>query len=59
MDVETGRGALFSQCILSCELMALVYIYNTITWIQMWKQCVWCSYSKLWLQNIHRLDVHL
>jgi len=25
------QGALFSQNILSCELMALVYIHNTIT----------------------------
>ena len=40
LDVETCRGALFNQCILSCVLMALVYIHNTITWIQMWKQCV-------------------
>jgi hypothetical protein len=47
---------------LSCVLMALVYIHNTITWIQTWKQCVvflqqtmcgvltansvWCSSSK-------------
>ena len=29
-----------NQCILSCVLMALVYIHNTTTWIQMWKQCV-------------------
>ena len=34
------RGALFNKCILSCVLIALVYIHNTITWIQMWKQCV-------------------
>ncbi len=40
LDIETCRGALFSQCILSWVLMALVYIHNTITWIQMWKQCV-------------------
>jgi len=23
-----------------CVLMALVYIHQTITWMQMWKQCV-------------------
>ena len=40
LDAETCRGALFNQCILSCVLMALVYIHNAITWIQMWKQCV-------------------
>ena len=34
------RGALFSQCIVSRVLMALLYIHNTITWIQMWHQCV-------------------
>ena len=59
LDVETCRGALFNQCIFSCVLMALVYIHNTVTWIQMWKQCVvflqqtatskytpsWCSFT--------------
>jgi len=32
--------AMFNQRILSCVLMALVYIHNITTWIQMWKQCV-------------------
>ena len=40
LDIETCRYAMFNQCILSCVLMALVYIHNTTTWIQMWKQCV-------------------
>jgi len=31
LDIETCRGALFNQCILHCELMALVYIHNTVT----------------------------
>ena len=40
LDIETCRGALFNQHILRCELMALVYIRNTVTWIQMRKECV-------------------
>jgi len=39
-DTETCTGAMFNQCILSCVLMAAVYIHNTITWIQTWQQCV-------------------
>jgi len=40
LDAEPFRGAMFSQCILSCVLMALVYIHNTKTQIQMSIQCV-------------------
>ena len=41
LTIETCRGALFNQCtsILSCALMALLYIHNIITWIQMWTVC--------------------
>ena len=40
LDVETRKGTMFNQCILSCVLMALVYIHNKTTWIQVRKQCV-------------------
>ena len=61
LGVATCRGAMFNQCILSCVLMALVYIHYAIMWIQMWKQCVvflqQIVTSKL--QTIHCLDAHL